>query len=202
MSDPLFISYYTREPYRAYATKKLIPSIHKFGLECDVEELEPYGDWLRDTHAKPGFILRKMEEHPDRDIIWIDADCELLKFPELLLDIPAECLMACHFSRLNPTERRELINTVIFCRRGIYTKAVVTQWLAENAVHPVERRDQVNLENVVLDVTARTFSMKRDWIYDLPPEYAWIDYAFSASYPGVKPVINHFHEARRRFLAP
>ena len=199
MADPLFVSYYTNDKYKAYANDRLAPSLRKLGLEFEIDYVPTLGDWLRETHYKPAFVLQKLERHRDRDVIWIDVDCEVLEFPELLFDVPQDRLIAAHYSTLNPEGRRMLYNTVVYLRNVPHVRHLVISWLAENAIHPADRTDQVNLENVLDAESRRQHPPSWGWLFELPPTYCWIDYAMAGPLKGMKPVIAHFHEARERW---
>lgn len=200
MGDPIFCSYYTNDKYKAHANDKLAPSLRRYGLDYEIDYVPTLGDWLRETHYKPSFVLQKLEKHKDRDVIWVDADCEVVAFPELLFDLPHNALVAAHYSTLNPEERRMLYNTVVYFRNRPYTRHLVISWLTENAIHPEDRTDQVNLENVLEAESRRQHPPSWDWLFELPPTYCWLEYAMRGPLgASMKPVINHAHEARARW---
>lgn len=198
--DPMFCSYYTNAKYKAYAHDKLIPSLKKFGLNFEVDYVPTLGDWLRETHYKPSFVLRKLEKHPGRNIVWIDADCEVVEFPALLFDVPNNARLAAHYSTLNPEEKRMLYNTVVFFRNRPFTKHLVSSWVLENALHPEDRTDQLNLEAVLQAESVKYDPPSWAWLYELPATYCWIEYAMAGPLRGQSPVIRHFHEARDRWM--
>lgn len=75
MSDPLVVSYFTS--HYAEDAWRLRESCERFGVEHEIEFVPDFPDWGAATSFKPGFILRKMRQHPGRDVLWLDADCWL-----------------------------------------------------------------------------------------------------------------------------
>lgn len=76
------VSFYTDQEdsdgFYAKAAKSLEAEAEWLGQELEVEELAGEFEYLEATRAKPGYILRKLEE-TGGPVVWIDADCHLHK---------------------------------------------------------------------------------------------------------------------------
>jgi len=108
MSKPIFVGFYTNDYlYRKLATT-LMQSLDKFGLDYDFLEVDRCGeDWIEHVKNKPYFILKMMEKH-DRPVIWIDSDCEVLKYPSELLSVWKDAGL------INWNPKKEVCNAVIY----------------------------------------------------------------------------------------
>jgi hypothetical protein len=81
MTKPVYVSYHTAD-YEAGA-KRLRASLARFGLDHDVQHVEPSGSWddcCRNRHA---YINAMLDRHAPDPVVWIDCDCSVLKRPTL-----------------------------------------------------------------------------------------------------------------------
>ncbi len=98
MNKPIFISYYTKDTiYQDAINKYLIPSLDKLKLRYYIYNIETLGDWKSNAIQKPNILMRALNDFPDNDIIWQDADSEVLREPTLLYNIPQEYDIAVHY---------------------------------------------------------------------------------------------------------
>jgi hypothetical protein len=63
--------------------------LDKFGVSYSVDYIPGEKSWIGTTRLKPEFIKERMLEF-NRDVVWIDADAELVKPPDLLATIDAD----------------------------------------------------------------------------------------------------------------
>ena len=73
------ISFYTKQYKRE--VDRLICSLKKFNIDCDIEYYESDKSWIENTNYKQVFIKKKLLEykHP---LVWLDADAEVVKYPK------------------------------------------------------------------------------------------------------------------------
>jgi len=81
---PIFVSFYTTNGKYPELAYKLMRSLKAHNLDHDIEELPPFESWTKTTAFKATFIKRKLLQY-NRPVIWIDCDCEILQYPELLM---------------------------------------------------------------------------------------------------------------------
>ena len=178
----IIVSYYTEE-YKEVAMR-LKASLERFGLDHDLQYVESYGSWQKNTGYKPKFIRAMMAKHPGEKIVWIDADAVVNAPPVLFYRL--NCDVAVHrYTRFSRGVGEVLSGTVFF---GPDAAFVVDAWILEQEANP-EIWDQKNL--------ARALNAVKCTVKNLPPEYCYIFDLSKRHYPGVVPVIEHFQASRQ-----
>lgn len=82
----IFVSRFTSTGIYPTQAKRLVDSLKWFDLRHDVTPAETDAtDWANICRIKPGWILSALI-HWRETICWIDADCEVIKLPSLLLN--------------------------------------------------------------------------------------------------------------------
>ncbi len=140
MNKPIFISYYTKDTiYQEAINNYLIPSLKKLNLEYHVYAIETLGDWKSNAIQKPLILQKALNEFPDNDIIWQDADSEILQDPSLLFNIPEEYDIAlhylnweAHYGRPSDVGRFEMLDGTVLWRNTIKIRAFIDE-LIENS---------------------------------------------------------------------
>jgi hypothetical protein len=79
----LAVAYFTRDQLYEKVIQNLYESFKKQGVAFDSYSFENPGSWLLGTRLKPGFILDMMRRHPDKNIVYIDADAVLNGYPDM-----------------------------------------------------------------------------------------------------------------------
>lgn len=176
------VSFFTEdEMYTRYA-ETLVESIEKHGLEYDIEcvkgEAMNIEEWKNKTHYKPSFILKMLKKHKDKNVVWIDADAIIRKYPKLFDTLT--CDLGVHY--LNGTE---LLSGTMFFKNSPKIRRIVKKWVdlcgKENKL---QKSEQINLQ--------RTLSESKNIdVYDLPYSYTKIFDKMS-----VCPVIEHMQASR------
>jgi hypothetical protein len=189
-TPPLYVSYYTiGNGYEAEAAE-LARSLNAYRLPHCIRGVVPVGwTWARATQYKAEFLRQMQHEHPDRPIVWLDADARVMQRP-LLFDF-LDCHLAGHWYR-----QRELLSSTLYLAPGHITRQLVEEWIERNRRRSGGRcADQRNLQELV--------SRRRDLrIVNLPPEYTWIDAGTgndlsSRAYGHRHPVIVQVQASRR-----
>jgi hypothetical protein len=195
---PLIVSYFTTDEYAEHA-KMLGRStrIHRLDYEIDQispEELHvdsvplekvPHGEdpkklqfWKASVLYKPLFIKKKLEAHPDRDIVWIDADAKLLDFPKfLMVEKPDFDISYYHMDVLG----NEPFGGTVFYRNTQAVRSLVDQWEVEVKKNP-KALDEHSLSKVVRE--------RKDIVFQiLPPEYCWVERWMRQKHRAAVPII-------------
>lgn len=79
---PLITGCYTKDTEYEGEIKRLEKSLVRFGLEYYFEAVENLGNWRKNIHQKVKFVQRCLDKF-ECDIIQMDSDTEIKKFPEL-----------------------------------------------------------------------------------------------------------------------
>jgi len=161
--------------------------------------------WVANCAMCPGFIQEMMREFPDKYILYLDADAEMLRRPSLFLDAPFHYDMAAPFIN-NRHIGRELVSNTLFFNRTDMAREVVNVWteLQEIRVEQMlndeldrpyrEAWDQRVLQDVIENMAGLS-------VFELPWEYAKIDRLNGRELmEGVSPrrIVIAQHQASRR----
>ncbi len=152
MNDWIIVSYYTIGTFYKDLAKRFVESLKKHKVYYYVEGVPNLNDWGRNTNYKPSFLLRMLEKFPDRSLVWIDCDAELLQYPTLFDSL--DCDVAAHeFDRRLYQSRREdwpkeLLSGTLFLRNNSLVQEIVKKWKQECEKSP-QVWDQKSLEKVL-----------------------------------------------------
>ena len=173
------VSYYTENtPYEAEA-KRLQASLSNWEVLTHIAPGRNYGSWEKNCQYKARFILECLEQFSD-DIVWVDADAEVLREPILFETLDAD--VAYHYLE----HREELLSGTVFFKNNKETRAMIERWIALNDTNM--EWDQRNLQEVL-----RRDKQLRQAI--LPAEYCAI-YRHRVQ-KVEEPVIQHYQASRR-----
>lgn len=181
--DPIFISYYT--PQYSDCVPRLVASLNKFKLGMCHYPIECLGSWHANVNAKPSIIQRAMETFPDRLIVYLDIDAEVVADPVWLKDIT-------NLGRLTIATRKTLNGAILSGTLafwpGFITQELLHEWRARCEAFP-KQWDQISLEQVL------HASQNRYNVFDLPENYCHIfDYKGADV---VHPAVIVHHQASR-----
>jgi hypothetical protein len=87
---PLIVSYYTPDSIYSKAADALKKSLERFGLEYDIECRPPAGNWHLNAAQKVVVIKDMLVKHSGRNLLWIDADSEVVAYPHLMQQFEAD----------------------------------------------------------------------------------------------------------------
>lgn len=182
---PIIISYYTKNTLYQDLAKRLTASLDRLHIVYDIEGIDDLGSWQKNTYYKAKFIRRKMEEHPDRDIVFIDCDAIVWEYPELFKNL--DCDLAVHYFQWKGKEYAS--NGTLFIKNNEQMRGFVDEWIAEN-----ENRIMTNVfeQKVMQDLMASEKWASILNIKKLPKEYCYIVDLMKVG----KPVIHHFQASR------
>lgn len=193
----VFISYYTKgTPYEKVINNRLLPSLYKWNLKSEIEVIEDLGSWNANTGYKPVHILKMLLKYKE-DVVFNDADSVIMKYPELLFNIPEKYDMACHFldwyrfwRGIEGNDKRELLSGTMLWR---YRPKVI--YLLERYIETCRKNPSTWEQRVLQSILNENNEYA---IYDLPVEYCTI-IKHDGTYPDYinDPVILHYQASRQ-----
>lgn len=186
IKDWLFVGYYTPDKNYPMLAYRMQQSVLRQGFDCIIEERPsaicnrpPPMPWVLNCAKCAEFCLDMFENYPGKNIFYLDADADMIRFPELLIspDLPKFDLAAPIVPKT--TGVRELISNSLIFRRTKGARKILKAWKKEQ-----ERRvkymlagyysepfgaawDQKVLQNVLEEKPEISF-------FPLPWEYAKI----------------------------
>lgn len=189
------ISFFTSGTSYEQEIKNLEISLLKMGFPYKFYSYAPTGTWRGNLNYKSQTILRAFDDFPDRDIVFLDADAVVRRYPDLF-DILSHDhtydIAACFFKyRPESGDSDELLSGTLWVQNGDGGRKIVEAWHRMGLSHP-EKRHQMCLKAVIAALEASGDGVR---IYRLPFEYTCIfDYGAAR---GKTPVIEHFQASRR-----
>lgn len=183
IDDFMVVAYYTRNTIYEDQIKRLIQSLKKFNVFHYVEGIDCLGSWYKNTHYKPTFILKVMNEFSEYNIVYVDADAEFMDYPYLFHEMSGN-IAAYEFDRTewNKAQKgHEVMSGTIFFRNNDIVRGLVQKWKDLCKKYPKEW-DSKLFERVIGNDYER-----------LPPEYCKI---FDLMRKVKHPVIVHYQASR------
>jgi hypothetical protein len=138
---PIFVSFFT-ENYREEADG-LIGTLKQFNLEYEIRHIEDRGSWVENCAQKPRFISDTMLWHPDRPVVWVDADARIRREPKLFDEL--DCDVAFHLRH-----EVELLSGTLYFGTSKRALQLVEDWQRRCVENP-DKLDQVMLHDAVKD---------------------------------------------------
>ena len=133
----IYISYYTKNtPYEKVMNTHLKPSLERWNLIHDIEAVEDFGNWQKNTSYKAKFVLQKLLQHK-KTVVFIDSDATIEKHPSLFWEIPEEYDIAVHYQDFykqwrgrTDGNRFDLLSGTIMFRYNERVLSLVRKWIA------------------------------------------------------------------------
>lgn len=176
-------SFWTDSKYRAMA-EKVAASAERFGIHTVQKEYPPTAKWSGALAYKPDLILETLDANPGEDVLYLDADTEIVARPSLLL-APGDFDVAINF--LSPNLPH---GCVIFWRNNDRARLLCRRWKAMREAYPFVRLDEIHFLYAYRELKGKVR------VLHLPPAYAWMEEQMRGSFPGAEPVILHFGSGR------
>lgn len=156
---PIIISYYTDDEIYRPAAERLQASLDKFGLAHEVLCCPKKGTWTDNCRYKANFIKAMLWAYAPLDLIWLDADAEVLRYPGLLGEIKGDIAAVVN--------GHGIFASLICFKNTPEVMCLVEAWIATNDVNPNEfTGDQANLARVLEQSPSISFQQ-------LPEEYSY-----------------------------
>ena len=178
-------SFYTKNTgYEQVMNERLLPSLEKFKLKHKIFALNNLGSWNLNIYQK-ALVLKKMLEEYSENIVWLDADAVVQRYPDKFDTLKAD--FACHFR----FDGIKLSSGTMFFRNTEKIKSLINQWIDEikHDPHYGDTWEQMILENLLKkrgDILVENLPLSYSMIFDARPEQRV-----------EKPVIEHFQASRK-----
>ena len=144
---PLIISFHTPDRLYTYCSDRLKRSLERFDIEHHVVKQESMGGWRENCLEKSRFILLNLMAFPDRDMVWLDSDAEVFKYPDLFETLTSD--VACTINAQNVC-----LASTIFFKNGELSRNFVTSWMKfDQKYRHHETADQPNFDAMVKRMT-------------------------------------------------
>lgn len=186
-----FISYYTDE--YVDDAKRLIESLDRHGLPHAVQRIENFKSWNEAVNYRTRWILGHLLSSRQA-VCWLDADCEVVKMPSLLLGASVD------FAAYNWSADPEATNGVAYDPTKLtVTGAVLYFAYTAPSIELILRWEQQMKEqphivgsDPVLDIAYNVWRPPCTTLW-LPKTYGRI----KTYWPDVEPVIDHHIKIKR-----
>ena len=168
----------------------LEPSLIRWNLRYGVRAEPDAGSWKANSGMKSRIMLEMLEEKKE-DIVFLDADSTIERFPELFARIPEEYDIACHWLDWDKqygkkNEPLELLSGTLLWRYNDTALELLKYWIDEVCLRP-------NLwEQKCLHEALKKFPVR---VFDLPYEYCAIKRK-NGTTACEEPVILHHQKSR------
>lgn len=199
MNKLRFISSFTINTiYEKIANEGLRPSLEQFGLPYYIFAKQDLKDWSANSRQRPLYIKEAMEMFPGENLVWIDADAKILKFPELLFHIPDAVHVGVnyfwwcdHYYQHTNSKTIEILDGTSYYKNDDVMKKFVEEWIER--VIPNKINHRLELDKMIKE--------KKDEInlFLLPREYCYIMTQPNGDQPVIpiqEPIIAHFQASR------
>jgi hypothetical protein len=128
------------------------------------------------------FLLGQLEKHPNKDIVYLDADAVIKKQPVLFETISED--MGIFFGFANG----ETMTGTLFLKNNEKVKQLIRLWICGNLV------SEEPMEHLILNKVIKSKDISGLTIYKLPPQYCKI---FDLMKKVPDEVIVHYQASRR-----
>jgi glycosyltransferase involved in cell wall biosynthesis len=174
----VFVSFYTSLYEGQHQVLKA--SLEKFGVKYDIQKVASRGSWKANCLYRGQFLVEMMKKHND-NVVWIDADAELLKHPSLLFEIDGTVDVAWY-----DREGREYMLGTSYWKNTQLVKHLLMDWVTTSdlTATSISQRDFMRLFQAKY--------MGKLLLYTLPEPYCHI---FDRA--GNDPVIIHNQFSRQ-----
>jgi hypothetical protein len=195
-SDLLVVGYFTINTPYEQEKEKLVKSIRRFGLASYIKGIPNQGDWQKNTRYKAIFLKEVLEKFPDKKILYVDADAEFLRPPELFIDY--DCDIAIRWQTFRWRENESLSGT-IYLESNEKTKLICDKWIKYNDAEYVNGKTPTTMEQWNLGKLIKELEKSNGLKHkNLPATYCSFDH-IRTIYPEIegKEVIVHYQASRR-----
>ena len=97
MPSFIVIAFYTKQTPYEQEILGLDKTCKEMGIHCHTKGYRNRGKWVRNAAIKPRFILEMMAKHPGRNLVYLDADARVRKYPGFFEDLDAD--IGIHYRR-------------------------------------------------------------------------------------------------------
>ncbi|MBP2281073.1 hypothetical protein H4W00_001886 [Psychrobacter sp. PL19] len=168
--DSFIVCCFYTESYRAHALA-LKQSLDEFDLNYYFKEVEDAGYWEANTRIKPHFILECLQQFPDKNVLYLDADALVKKSLDYFNHITAD--VAFYKTKGMPGMSHDYLASTMFFNNTKNTINLVQQWIAEQTDGKRTQVDQDSLDSAMnkLEATISVESLNPGYIKIFDKDY-------------------------------
>ena len=194
MSQPLVVSFYTKNtPYEKEA-EAFIATCKTHGIEFEVEALDSRGSWDLNCALKPRFLLKKLKEKK-RPLLWVDIDGRFLR--------PLEAYNWDHYdlslrvnAHLPEDDPSVFYSATLYCSYESPTVHLIEDWMGqcEEDLSKSDRTVEIWDQQVLQNVLSRHQKVR---FQPLPWKFAKVFDTDSSILSSEETIIEHTQASRR-----
>ena len=169
----IIISMYTVNTPYTEVIKDLEYSCKKFGLSYKSYPIPNQKDWVKNCAQKSAVIKKALDEF-DCDVVWLDADAVIFKYPEFFDKLSErKDFDICAYINRKPFALKKypqgmLISSTIYFKNNDNTKRLVDAWEHENEKKEYLEWDQRTLQTVVENGKYKKIEFPNTYIKEKP----------------------------------
>lgn len=141
--DTFFVCCFYTKSYSDHALS-LKQSLDNFGLNYVFKQVEDAGYWEANTRIKPHFILECLQEFPDKNVLYLDADAMVKKPLDHFNTVTAD--VEFYKTKGMAGMSHNYLASTLFFRNTPATIALVKQWISEQVDGKRTQVDQDSLD--------------------------------------------------------
>ena len=162
-------------------------SLEKLGINHYFKRYDRLATWEATTRLKPVFVHHALAKHPDKDILYLDADAVVRRPLEFFDTVNSDISILFHHTRAGGTNYLRISAGTVFIRNTDGGRKFAGLWKnAEEKCGPLTL-DEDMIYMAFTDMAGVSVTV-------LPPAYVKI-----FDKPGEQPVIEHFQASRSQF---
>lgn len=182
------VAYFTLGTLYEIEAKRLIASLMRFNLSYHIQPIEDKGSWYLNTQYKPIFLKEMLDKFPGKSIVYVDADAEFCRSPDLFNNLHARPDVNIGVHLLDHKKRGrlanfEMLSGTIYLKNNKVVQDILSEW-----------ESKCSQGGQLWDQTALCEVLKTVPFQVLPEEYCMIfDYMSDIK----NPVIKHYQASRK-----
>lgn len=168
--DSFIICCFYTESYRHHALN-LKQSLDDFNLDYYFKEVEDAGYWEANTRIKPHFILECLQNFPNKNILYLDADALVKKPLDYFNRITAD--VAFYKTKGMLGMSHDYLASTMFFSNTTNTITLVEQWIADQVDGKQTQVDQDSLDSAMhkLESTLKVEALNPGYIKIFDKDY-------------------------------
>lgn len=189
------ISFYTVGTGYEREIAKLERSLEQFKIPFKFYQYKPVGSWRQNLNFKSECIRDALDEFKPKDIVFVDADAIVRKYPILFDKLSSLNThhVAAHYHSYRETSKMggSLLSGTLWFKNDDTARMLIQKWHLIGLEHP-NIRHQHCLNLAINELNKKE---KKINVYRMPREYTYI-----FDYKGERkcdPIIEHFQASRR-----
>ena len=200
MNKLRFISSFTVGTIYEDIVQNLLADFVNYQLPYYIFPVSDLGEWKINSRQRPLYIKEAMKKFPGENLLWIDADARILKYPELLFHIPDSCHLGVnymrwdeHYGRASDVDKVEILDGTSYYRNTPDMIPFMDEWIARAVT--AGKNHRMVLKSMIDERIEEHLN-----IFLLPRAYCYVTTRPDGSKPAIPlqdPVIAHYQASRQ-----